>query len=217
MGPTAHCKHVSAVLYGLCKFCECRDFVTVQTCTKQLQTFHQTKKHLGTPVKAQNLSVHVHAILTMTHGLHNTSNNFKNTVINSGVMCTAPICQILQSANPLAILLDHDYHCKTDPFALFLRCQRIAEITKTEADALQQATLGQSANPIWRQEHHKRLISSTFGKICKMTERTNNVLLAKSLLTYQELTTAALRHGQTYEVEAVKKYEDLTGTGTSKW
>jgi len=61
MGPSAHCKHVGAVLYGLCKFCECIDFVTVQTNTQQLQTFHQTKKHLGTPVKAQNLSVHAHA------------------------------------------------------------------------------------------------------------------------------------------------------------
>jgi len=127
-----------------------------------------------------------------------------------------PYIPNLHPANPLAVLLDHDYLCKADPIDSFLQRQRITEITKTEVDALQQATHCQSANPIWREERCKRLTSSTFGKICKMTERTNDVLLAKSLLSYQELSTAAIQHGQTDEMEAVIKYEDLTGTGTQE-
>jgi hypothetical protein len=55
MGPHAHCKHVVCVLYGLSEFAGSRTFKTVQTCTQQLQTFHQAKKHLGSPVKARDL------------------------------------------------------------------------------------------------------------------------------------------------------------------
>lgn len=55
MGPTAHCKHVCACLFGLCKFGEGERIITQQTCTQQLQTFYVAKKHTGTPVKAQNL------------------------------------------------------------------------------------------------------------------------------------------------------------------
>ena len=110
MGPTAHCKHVAAVLYGLCQFSESGEFVTAQTCTQKLQTFHQTKKHLGTPVKAENLSVQVYANidydprppqLVQQDGYETY---FKNTVVNSGVMCTAPISQIIYPANPIMIM-----------------------------------------------------------------------------------------------------------------
>lgn len=107
MGPTAHCKHVGALLYGLCKFSETGEFITAQTCTQQLQTFHQVKKHLGTPVKAQNLLLKVNknndydprpGPLINQHGYETFLNN---TVVNSGVMCTAPVSQILEPANPL--------------------------------------------------------------------------------------------------------------------
>jgi len=220
MGPTAHCKHVGAVLYGLCKFSECGEFVTVQTCTQKLQTFHQTKKHLGTPVKAENLMVRVHANidydprppqLVQQEGYETY---FKNTVVNSGVMCTAPISQIIYPANPLGILVDHDYECKTDPIEAFLQSQRITEITQTEVDALQQATLGQSANPTWRAERLKRLTSSTYGRICKMLDRTNGDALARSLLADRDINSAPVQHGRMYESEAVKKYEKSTGTVT---
>ena len=44
-----------------------------------------------------------------------------------------------------------------------------------------------------------------------MTDRTNGALLAKSLLQDREIVSAAIRHGRTYESEAVKKFEQLTG------
>jgi len=47
VGLRAHCKHVSAVLFGLTKFKETGDFVTHQACTQQLQTFHHAPKHTG--------------------------------------------------------------------------------------------------------------------------------------------------------------------------
>jgi hypothetical protein len=53
MGPHAHCKHVCCILFGLTDFGESKSFKTLATCTQQLQTFHQAKKHLGSPVKAE--------------------------------------------------------------------------------------------------------------------------------------------------------------------
>ena len=136
---------------------------------------------------------------------------FKNTIVNSGVMCAAPVAQILQPANPLGVLMDHDYHCKDDPIESFLQREKITEISQMEADALQRATVGQSINQTWKAERLKRLTSSMFGRICKMTERTNGVVLARSLLVDREIMSAAVRHGRTYELEAVQKYEKQTG------
>ena len=59
MGPHAHCKHINCVLYGITEFTRAKTFKTITTCTQQLQTFHQTKRHLGSPVKAQNLKLHI--------------------------------------------------------------------------------------------------------------------------------------------------------------
>jgi hypothetical protein len=54
-GPSAHCKHVCACLYGLCLFGDGKPILTQESCTQKLQTFHVAKKHTGTPVKAHNL------------------------------------------------------------------------------------------------------------------------------------------------------------------
>ncbi|KAK6186651.1 hypothetical protein SNE40_005937 [Patella caerulea] len=48
LGPTAHCKHVSTVLYACCQFLENQFIQTEETCTQQLQTFHQSKPYYHT-------------------------------------------------------------------------------------------------------------------------------------------------------------------------
>ena len=221
MGPTAHCKHVGAVLYGLSIFSQSKDFTVHETCTQKLQTFHQTKKHSGTPVKAQNLALRVNKNIDYDPrpvqyiNQDNYVTSFKNTLINSGVMCTAPISQILYPANPLAVLRDHDYHMVRDPVESFFLSQKISEISQSEIDALQQATCGQSSNPVWKAERLKRMTLSNFGRICKLTDKTNAPKFAKSFLTDHELLSAAVQHGRTYEAEAVKKYSEICTLSSS--
>ena len=55
MGPDAHCKHVMLVLFALTRARE--GIKTAETCTQQLQTFHQAKKYNGSPVKMQDLKL----------------------------------------------------------------------------------------------------------------------------------------------------------------
>ena len=69
MGPSAHCKRVSAVLYGLCKrvlavLCGLTVYKaegglkTTETCRQILQQFHAVKRaHGGSPVKAPKLTL----------------------------------------------------------------------------------------------------------------------------------------------------------------
>ena len=54
-GPQAHCKHVCTVLYAATVFVKKRTINTVETCTQKLQTFHKTKRFLGSPIKASEL------------------------------------------------------------------------------------------------------------------------------------------------------------------
>ena len=56
-GPTAHCKHVAAVLYACVKFVQDSSVLSELTCTQVLQTFHKSKPHKGSPLKASNLQV----------------------------------------------------------------------------------------------------------------------------------------------------------------
>ena len=42
MGPSAHCKHVCAVIFGLIDFSENKTMNVRASCTSKLQTFHQT-------------------------------------------------------------------------------------------------------------------------------------------------------------------------------
>ena len=44
MGPSAHCKHVSAVLYGLTVYKAEGGLKTTETCTQILQQFHAVKR-----------------------------------------------------------------------------------------------------------------------------------------------------------------------------
>ena len=56
--------------------------------------------------------------------------------------------------------------------------------------------------------------ASNFGRICKMTGRTDAVRFAKTLLVHKEISSAAISHGKTYESVGVKKYEETTGNST---
>jgi len=49
-GHTAHCKHVTTVLYALHRLSVDGSVLTEQTCTRVLQTFHHVKPYTGSPM-----------------------------------------------------------------------------------------------------------------------------------------------------------------------
>ena len=55
MGPEAHCQHVAVTLHALTQ--AGKGIITMETCTQVLKTFHQAKKHTGSPVKMNELEL----------------------------------------------------------------------------------------------------------------------------------------------------------------
>lgn len=215
MGPHAHCKHVAAVLYGLVKFSESGDFVTAQSCTQQLQTFHHTKKHTGSPVKAKNLPLHTCNSVDFDPRPPQFINQtgykdyFRNTCINSHLLSNAPISQCFTPANPYGVLYDHCYHATGDPVDAYLRELKLSAITKQDVEDIKETTIGQADNDVWARERQKRITSSVFGRICKRTPKTDSATLARSLLCQKkDIHSRAIAHGRAYESVAATKYDE---------
>ena len=59
-GPSAHCKHVGAMLFGMIYFSQTKQLIIEQTCTQTLQAFNRVKPNKGCLVKA----------ISMPSGLH---------------------------------------------------------------------------------------------------------------------------------------------------
>ena len=209
-GPSAHCKHIVTVLYGLQKLCADEVILTEQTCTQVLQTFHQAKPYTGSPMS--------------TADLHDLRKNqyifdprpscrikdpqypayFRNTVLNYQGDGRMPVTQLYGPANPYA-LSDHSL-LKTDEM-LFLEQEKILSISREDCISMQQATIGQHTNVIWKQQRTFRLTSSNFGQICKATARMDRTHLAESMVSPKAFSGRAVQHGLQYESVAVKQFE----------
>jgi len=144
--------------------------------------------------------------------------HFRNTCVNSGLLCDTPIIQCFSPANPYAALLDHSYYTALDPMETFLTHLKVSEVglSDSEVAAIQQATVGQVENSLWSVERQKRLTASNFGRICKRTDKTDSFVLAQTLLGQKEFYSPAIAHGRAYECIAIQKYEEEQGTKTQK-
>jgi hypothetical protein len=217
MGPHAHCKHVCCILFGLTDFGESKSFKTLATCTQQLQTFHQAKKHLGSPVKAEKLKLQVSENIDLDprpeefRAVVSYPDFFRNTLVNHGVFSNAAIMHTVQPANPYAIANDHDC-LEMSPADRYLDSSGIVSLSAEQRKAIEEAT--RLNKKLWHMERQKRLCSSAFGKVCKLTERADKGKLAKFFVSPKHFSCAATNHGITYEDVAVGKYEQTTGCST---
>ena len=83
----------------------------------------------------------------------------------------------------------------------------ITEISQQDIEQIQLAMTRQAASNHWKTDRQKRLNASRVDRICKITEKTNASVLARSFFNQKDLHTDAVNHGKTYEPVAVKKYE----------
>ena len=216
LGPQAHCKHVAVTLLALTHAKS--GIITKETCTQQLQTFHQAKPYGGSPVKMQNLHMRRDGSLANLQdfdprpqefrNLRNYGTDFRNVWINCPVP-NLPIRQLYPPANLRAIDVDHDCMSKL-PSDIFLDANKITSITKHEIHTLEIETRGQSSNRKWKYERTKRIHASNFGRICKATDKTDYSKLANSLTVSKDLKTSAIEHGKQYEKIAIQAYSKKT-------
>ena len=85
------------------------------------------------------------------------------------------------------------------------------KVSEDQATAIENQTRNQSKSNKWMDEREFRLTASHFGEICKAQNR-DIEKFCKSMHTPKDLSRVpAIRHGQTYESVALKKFSELTG------
>lgn len=220
MGPTAHCKHVSALLYGLTQISLGNSVVLHETCTQKLQSFNKCKKFKGSPQKSTALNLRPNlkrdSIFSLAsydprplefQNLKSYPAYFQNTCLNfANQSPNMPILQTIPPCNVHACSHDHDYF-SVSPELMCLNNLKVSSITCSEAEQLEIRTRGQTSNIAWKEERRKRIHSSSFGRICKARNTTDFDALSKKLIMPVEFSTASVRYGRQYEAAAVAAYE----------
>ncbi|KAK6178339.1 hypothetical protein SNE40_013138 [Patella caerulea] len=220
-GPSAHCKHVRCVLFGLVNYCTSGSILTEVTCTQVLQRFHRSKPMKGSPLRTKNLSgvrgnvrpsIYDPRPGRLINSLKNEQ-NMRNMVLNRQGKSKWPVLQLYESANIRALAADHAYMELTMEDH-FLRTEKVSCISKAEIYEIEQQTKSQSACDRWTVERCKRITSSNFGNICKVTIKRDIDMLLRGLLQPVNLKTKQTMYGRQYESVAVESFESLTNTTT---
>ena len=226
MGPAGHCKHICCTLYASLKFVTTGNVKLHETCTEKLQTFHQAKKFIWSPLKAKDLKLQGADEFTSMdfdprpeHLRQHPgyTDYFRNTCLNFPGISSMPIFQMFTPANTHAVAHDHDY-LKLTPEDDFLETLCVTKISPEERQSVERRTLGQDKNPLWYEERTKRLSSSMFGRICKAmnSDKTDRHKLARSLVEVTKIKAPALDHGRKYEDMAISAYMSATDHDVKK-
>ena len=85
------------------------------------------------------------------------------------------------------------------------------KVTKERAQEIEEETRNQAQSRVWFTERQMRLTSSTFGDICKATERRDYWKLCKSLFDCKPLNLPAITHGKESEPKALKCFSEKFG------
>ena len=219
-GPTCHCKHMKAVLMAVLDQKEDRPMLLELTCTEQLQSFHRPKQvHKGSPVKSADLGIADTENLIFNPvpvEFEETDETVRTRVRNATINFSAntgirpPMLQTIPPANIYGVVFDHDY-MKVPLTEKVLNDDNITAIEPDQVEKIEEDTRGQSSDASWFAERTKRLTSSNFGRICKITNKTNIKAFCRSLMTVRKISSRSLAHGRRYEPVAIAKFEELTG------
>ena len=228
MGLKAHCKHICTLLYAIYDFTCNERLLLATTCTQELQTFHKSKPFLASPLKADVVIKKASTLSTVTTKLNYDPRHTKyrnapgynclvrNQALNycyqsSKQESTMPLLQMYGPANLYAMEKNHRYFSlsMTDKMLEDLHTTKISPQTRQN---IEQQTRGQSANKRWLEERCIRLHAPFFGKICKATNRTDKLDLARRLTTSNDLSKVrAIKYGRENESAAITKYEEISG------
>lgn len=143
-----------------------------------------------------------------------------------------PVSHLLEPGNVRALVNDHTYctqsiedHCLTALNVLSITALNVLSITalnvlsicEADREKVERMTKGQGPNKHWATERMKRLQSSNFGQICKLTERTDASVYAKSLTELvPQIKVPSILNGNKYEAVVLKKFAEHMGKNRSK-
>ena len=97
----------------------------------------------------------------------------------------------------------------------FLRQQEVTSITQARIDEIEMKTREQASSLVLGDERSKRITSSMFGTICKMTDSRDVDKLTSSICHKKTVRSAAVLHGMKYEAVAIEKFEAMEGVKTT--
>lgn len=83
-------------------------------------------------------------------------------------------------------------------------------------EKVQKDTVGQNANPLWKEKRVNRLTASKFGTVAKRLPHTHCHNLVKSILIDRPLHTEAVTFGRDNEENVLKLYEEKTSTQVTR-
>lgn len=225
MGPYAHCKHIRAAFLPLLDYVSGKSMKLELTCTETVQSFHRPRRlHNGSPVKAEHLEMSINNNniifnpIPQTYRVDSktTHTRVSNATINFAASSTVnpALMHITTPANMHAFDNDHDY-CTLTPSEHYLQVDTLTNISQEHVTQIEQDTRGQAVVGLWHTERTKRMTASRFGRICKVTEKTDADKYAQSLQQVKSISAAPLEHGRKYESTAVKAYCKKTGNGVT--
>ena len=109
---------------------------------------------------------------------------------------------------------DHDY-LQLTPAQHYLQQDTVTQISDEQATQIERDTKGQAICKLWHAERAKRITASRFGRICKMTDRTDKTKLATSLQEQNMISAAPLEYGRKHESTAIKAYCNKTSNNVT--
>ncbi|XP_039290407.1 uncharacterized protein LOC111056373 [Nilaparvata lugens] len=115
---------------------------------------------------------------------------------------------------PLAVKADIDVQEMMEKSEHFL--QELRKDVEFGNLKLNEDTIGQHTNALWREKRISRLTASKFGAVAKRLDHTPCHNLVKSIIIKRPLYTEAVTFGRDNEEKAIKLYEDLTKSMVKK-
>ena len=151
MGPVAHCKHVSTVLYGLTVYVNEGLLKAIETCTQTLQQFHAVKRaHGGSPVKASNLKLPfgTQTVYDPRPVERRNVANYQHMFSSNWKACPRvgerPVSHLLEPGSVRALVNDHTYCAQPteDCCLTVLNVLFISEADREEEEGKDQTNTG---------------------------------------------------------------------------
>ena len=84
------------------------------------------------------------------------------------------------------------------------------KVSEEQAAVIEAETRAQGSQK-WKSARKWRLTASNFGTICKATVNRDMRSLCKTMYDPPNLNSPPIRHGRTYESQALKKFTEVTG------
>lgn len=189
---------------------------TTETCTQILQQFHAVKRaHGGSPVRAPKLTLPFGREEKIVYDPRpedrrnqaSYQNHFANVWKTCSTFKDRPVSHLFKPCNMRAVVNDHNY-CGNQSFEQqCLKDLDIVSMTAEQRQQVEQRTKGQAVNSVWAFERTKGLQTSHFGRISKMTDRTDPDTYVKSLTCIAPTIKApAIQHGRKHEAVALKQF-----------